>query len=195
MLTLQERYLFFIAGTCELCMSPLCESKFEATVNGYVYCCNSPLWRCSVLTSCWSSPGLPSLIVPMKMLEIGILFRPQGLTISLLLVSSVDITDANSECCSLFIVFWSIQKCHFQLCVLIDYISDKIPLLIQEYNDSMKSPVFNGLSQSKDNQLKKDLQNQIPISNVLLSSCSKFATTIMLVNFWCLLRMNCQLSF
>lgn len=76
MLTLQERYLFFIAGTCELCMSPLCESKFEATVNGYVYCCNSPLWRCSVLTSCWSSPGLPSLIVPMKMLEIGILFRP-----------------------------------------------------------------------------------------------------------------------
>lgn len=40
-----------------------------------------------------------------------------------------------------------------------DCISDKIPLLIQEYNDSMKSPVFNGLSQSKDNQLKKDLQN------------------------------------
>lgn len=39
-----------------------------------------------------------------------------------------------------------------------DCISDKIPL-IQEYNDSMKSPVFNGLSQSKDNQLKKDLQN------------------------------------
>lgn len=36
-----------------------------------------------------------------------------------------------------------------------DCISDKIPLLIQEYNDSMKSPVFNGLSQSKDNQLKK----------------------------------------
>lgn len=36
-----------------------------------------------------------------------------------------------------------------------DCISDKIPLLIQEYNDSMKSPVFNGLSQSKDNQLKR----------------------------------------
>ena len=46
-----------------------------------------------------------------------------------------------------------------QLCVFIDYINDKITLLIQEYNDSMKSPIFNGLSQSKDTQLIKDLQN------------------------------------
>ncbi|RVW47085.1 putative sphingolipid transporter spinster-like 2 [Vitis vinifera] len=30
--------MFAIAGTCQLCMPPLCETKFASAINGYVYC-------------------------------------------------------------------------------------------------------------------------------------------------------------
>lgn len=49
--------MFPFAGSCQLCMPPLCETKLASTINGYFYCCNSRLWWCSFLTTCWDSTG------------------------------------------------------------------------------------------------------------------------------------------
>lgn len=49
--------MFPFAGSCQLCMPPLCETKLASTINGYFYCCNSHLWWCSFLTTCWDSTG------------------------------------------------------------------------------------------------------------------------------------------
>ncbi|XWS33423.1 hypothetical protein CRYUN_Cryun22dG0081300 [Craigia yunnanensis] len=50
--------VLFAVGSSELRVSPLCQTEFETSIYGHLYCLNSHLWRCAFLTTCWGSPGV-----------------------------------------------------------------------------------------------------------------------------------------